>query len=370
MRIQTLCATLCVIATGTLGAQTPGTFSVSGVGCPTLGLDASTAIAAADDAVSVGFALGFSFAHPGGNGSTSVIDIAPNGYVYLESGTNSASRCCAGATGSGGPIPDFLTATPSFAVFGQDLDPSAATGRGSVHFETNGVDQATITWDRVAEKGVAGSSNTVSLTLFATGIARMCWHRGALTARPGIVGFSPGGNAIDIGGSDFSTGLPLFPFADEVVYETFTPGSFDLNETCVEFFPAGRGSFVVVSGPSATPFVDPLEMSSTDVPTTGQLFTANVAGISPTSLAGSVFIGNQALGGIPLDAIGMQGCRLYTSPSVGNVPIQPGGAVRLFIPNDPGVVGLVFQLQATTITPMVNALGVASSNLGTMFVGN
>ena len=177
-----------------------GGFAENGAGCP------GTDIGAADDTVSGPFNLGFTFPYPGGMGSTTSIDIAPNGYIYFEAGTNTSSRCCAGAF-VGAPTANFLSATPSLAVFGHDLNASATsvTGAGAIYFET-GPGVAVISWQEVNAFGAAPiTPNTFQVQLFANGTIVVDYRSTGFT-EDALVGYSEGNGVADNGGVDLSAG--------------------------------------------------------------------------------------------------------------------------------------------------------------------
>ena len=146
--------------------------------------------------------LGFSFVDATGATHTEA-DLAPNGHVYLGSGSTTAERCCSGTTA----LPSFLADGPSFAVFGQDLDPSE-TGAGTVWFDTDDVGGRQVaywTWDAVAEWGIFGSSNTCQLQLWDDGRCVMVWNGVDHVMHSVIVGWSAGGGQSAAGSADLSS---------------------------------------------------------------------------------------------------------------------------------------------------------------------
>ncbi len=68
--------------------------------------------------------------------------------------------------------------------------------------------------------------------------------------------------------------------------------------------------------------------------------------------------------GIPLDSIGMEGCELYASLDVLVTFVLSGPPTPFPFPiaNNPALLGATFFAQAATLTPGLNALGLASSN--------
>lgn len=353
----------CLLIATAANAQV-GSFVNSGAGCPTTGTTAATDINAADDTVNGPHLLGWTFNYPGGAGSTTSIDIAPNGYIYLESGTNTDTRCCNGAI-AGVPDADFLAATPSIACFGQDMNSSttSATGAGSVHFETNGVDEATITWDHVAEFGQLGSMNTFVCTLRGDGSITIEWNNCAilLATREALIGYSPGGLAIDGGSMDFSA--PVVGVAGEAVYETFLAGTFDLSNSSVILIPAA-GSYQVVPG-ATPPARDPMTISSALVPTIGQTFVIDTNDTPSGSLLNIVFFGDTAVGGVALP--GAPGCSIYMNANIGTLD---GTSVSLPIPATISLIGVVVEAQGAAFVPGINPLNLVTTGLGTLTVGD
>lgn len=366
-----------LLAAPILSAQgTVGSFATSGVGCP--GLDPATLgtdIAAADDTVNPSHALGFTFPYPDGVGSTTVIDIAPNGYIYLEAGTNTSSRCCNGVDTSGVPVADFFAATPSFALFGQDLNVSttSATGNGAIFFQTDNSSVATITWFEAGEFGNAGSMNTCSIQLHVDGRVTMTWNDVDLLTHRALVGYSPGNGVADPGPVDF-TMQPITGSAGVPIYQGFLNSPFPLDGQTIEFIPDGAGSYIVISlGPA--PAVTPLTISSLSVPTTGQTTVIDVTNVPGSAVAGALLVGSAAFNpGVDLSIIGMEGCSLFTNANIGTVAFgnlaPPTATISLPIAPTPGAVGLTFATQAAAIAPGVNSLGVVTSNLGSLTVGD
>ena len=90
------------------------------------------------------------------------------------------------------------------------------------------------------------------------------------------------------------------------------------------------------------------------------------------SIASGVFLGfsSQTIGGaplpLPLDIIGMAGCALLQSANVSGLPATQltAGTARytLNVPNDPGLTDASIYLQAYSLAPGQNALGVILSN--------
>ena len=106
-------------------------------------------------------------------------------------------------------------------------------------------------------------------------------------------------------------------------------------------------------------------------PILGTTFNLTVNGIPAGSLAGIEIIG-PASGGIDLSGAGMPGCFLYVLPILTALPFATTGTsatVPLALPLDPSLVGGQVPVQAVTISPGVNALGAATSDLATLLIG-
>lgn len=159
---------------------------------------AANAVASGDNEVVGPFALPFVFTYPGGDGSTSSIEVNSNGRVYLEAGTNPFDK---GFTAAG-VLPDFLNATPSICALGVNLNPQY---QGLIFFETRtvGADEvAVVTWDSVpAQNG--GSLNSFQCQLWSTGEVVLSYGTigGTATFTDALVGISAGGGAADPGPS-------------------------------------------------------------------------------------------------------------------------------------------------------------------------
>ena len=273
--------------------------------------------------------LDFTFSYPGGTGSTTAVDLAPNGHVLLEPGTVSYHRCCSGSDAARSMLID----TPSFALFGQDLDPSSTTGSGTIWFDTTtiaGSRVAYFTWDGVAEQGQPGSSNTCQIQLWEDNRVVMCWNGVTDISHGTVVGWSAGGGAGQPpAGVDFSatpidggTGLSVRPLALGLASMLMSPA-----------------------------IGQPLELCIKDVP--------------PGASSGALLLGSQ-LQQFDLDLIGMPDCDLLTSTDVATIPFAtpapPDANVSVPIANDAGMVGLLFHCQAAVLAPGTNPLGVVTSN--------
>ena len=359
---------------GVANAQLVGSWTNSGAGClpvPSL-VAGKTDIGAALDTVNGPHALGFSFPYVGGVGTTTSIDIAPNGYIYLEASTNSDPRL-RGLTGAGGaPNANFLSATPSIACFGQNLNASDTStgGHGDVYFGTNNVDTACIVWGCVGEHGNWGARNTFVCTMYISGTVSIEHHECALLSHHGLVGYSPGNAATDPGTQDLSAGLATGVTGD-AVYEAFAVGTFDLSASSTLIIPDfGTQTVSIFSGGpiSPAPCVEPLMIDSPGMPTTGLTTSIVFTNIPANAIATSALLGAAPAGSLPLDIIGMEGCVLESTLDIAAIPVV-GNVVSIPVSANT-MVGLTLYIQGASIASGVNTFGIALSNLGTMTIGD
>jgi hypothetical protein len=236
-----------------------------------------------DDQVLGPFNLGFTFNFPGG--STSAINIASNGFIWLGTG-NFDPRCC-------DPDPTwFITDPASIAAVWMDLYPP---GGGNVYFDTT-PGEAHVTWLNVPEY-FQGGPQTAQITLRANGSFRLAYQTVNNTMHSPIVGFTEGNAAIDPGASDFSAGP-------------------------------------VIIGSGGTPMLLRSQLGSR--PAIGSSYTMEVDQVAAGSLLGIMVLGlTQFLPGVDLTAIGMPGCELFTSlDALSTFPLAGPPAPFVFaIPN-------------------------------------
>jgi hypothetical protein len=276
----------------------------------------TNAVSLGDEQTSGPIALPFSFAYPGG--ATTAIEIASNGFVWLQAG-NTDTRCC------NGDVNRFLFDPASIAGWWTDLDPSAAPPGGGVFFDVVGTTEAHITWAAVPEP-FAGGSSTFQITLRNDGSFRLAWGNLTNVAHDVLVGFAQGFGNVDPGPRDLSAG-------------TFTTG---------------------VGGV-------PLRLSSQfgSRPLLGTTYTMELDQVPPGSLLAVMVFGFAAIpGGFDLTSIGGDGCRLYTSLDT-LVPFALTGTFTSYgfaVPPSPPLAGVGFSAQAATLTPALNVLGFATSN--------
>ncbi len=270
----------------------------------------SSDLALADDGVSSTLGLPFTFTHPGG--STSQIRMCSNGYVWLDGSSTVADYTPT--------VAELVGQAARLAPFWTDLNPT--TG-GSTHYDVSG-GVAYLTWLGVPEYQSIGS-NDVQCALFSNGTVEFRWRSAANTAHDAIVGYSPGNGASTPPDSDISASMPF------------------------------------VTGPD----IAPLTLSAVNRPVLGTTQNMTVANIPAGSVAGSVFLGlTQYPQGIDLSVLGMPACRDYISLDSGS-PFSASGSSQPFllpIPSIPAFAGGHVFVQAITVSPGTNALGILTSN--------
>jgi sugar lactone lactonase YvrE len=286
----------------------------------------TTGLGLTDDSLSGVLALPFSFPYPGG--STNQLRVCSNGFIYLNGTGASASFTPA--------VPDALTGGPRLFPMWMDLLPDGPTNVNNVFFEVDNVlNRALITWLNVPEFGSPSNLSTLQVVLNASGIVEYTWRTAANVGagHSCLVGFSPGAANRDPGSRDISATMPFTTTADRS--------------------PLGQNS---------------------QRPVIGTTFNLQVSNIPAGSLAGIEIIGPPLPGGgLDLTPAGMPGCFLYVSPILIALPFSTAGSsanIPLALPNDPSLVGGQVPVQAISVSPGVNSMGVATSNLVTLFMGN
>ncbi|MCP5043977.1 MAG: hypothetical protein GY944_23360 [bacterium] len=166
-------------------------------------------------------------------------------------------------------------------------------------------------------------------------------------ARPPI---PPAGAVFTMLAFDVSTSPTLAnPTGDFIMAPIFLRGDWEATAT-----PYGVGCV------GATP----LTQGSTR-PVLNSILTLTVSNIPSNSIAGVELLGFVQNPGIDLGFLGMPGCFLLTVPVLDSIPFSTAGnsaMVQLPVAGNAALIGAVLGVQAATITPSLNALGVASSN--------
>jgi hypothetical protein len=262
-----------------------------------------------DDDVSLPLQLGFSFPHPGG--STTAIQVASNGFLWLSTG-NSNPRCC-----DGDPVP-FHRDPASIAGFWTDLDPESG---GTVRAQQDPANQAFhVTWTGVPDF-VLGNPQTFQVSLFASGVFAISYAAMGPSGQDALAGYSPGLSELVAPAVDLSTA------------------------------PLSTGS----GGP-------PLALAAVggSRPMIGTTLVLGLSQQPPGSLLGVMALGFSEVPGLPLDPIGLTGCLLHAS--LDTLLAFPLPNLAFPIPNQPSLVTLPFFAQGATLSPGVNPAGLATSN--------
>lgn len=280
-------------------------------------------LALVDESVRNGLDLGFSFSIPG-HAPTPQIAVGDNGYIHVSP--------------SGTP-PDY-TPTPAEALGGSprvfalwtDLVPDGATNVDNVYFETLTPASARITWWNMREYGTANVS-TVQMELFATGQICIVYGNCSVTNHRLLVGFSPGSASRDPGNRDISIGSAFNTRSDAFG----------------------------------------LEFKKEQDPVLGTTITLRVQKAPPATLFGVVFLSSTLIQPLDLAFLGAPRCYLHVSPLLASLtlPISgTAGQLPVAIPNQPALLGGLLPMQAATLSPGVNQLGLATSNALQLVFGN
>ncbi|MEZ5965132.1 MAG: S8 family serine peptidase [Planctomycetota bacterium] len=282
----------------------------------------SIGLALSDDSLSSAISLPFTFVFPGG--STNQIRICSNGFIYLTGSGTSTSYIPT--------VASALTGGPRLFPMWSDLLPDSSTNVNNVFYEAdtaNGL--VRVTWRNVPEYGNSSQINTFQAVLYATGEVDLIYVQARIASHQALVAFSPGVNNRDPGNRDITATLPFF-----------TQGS-DVN---------------AVSQDATRPVL-------------GSTCNLLVSDIAAGSLGGVEIIGVQ-IPGIDLSFLGMPECFLYNNPILATLPFGVSGSsatIPLPIPNDLALTGGQVPVQAATLSPGLNARGVATSNLAVLVLG-
>jgi hypothetical protein len=265
-----------------------------------------------DDSVSAAQPLGFTLNYPGG--STSSVYVSSNGFVWAQSNTDNG--CCAGdpaALRSGGA---------RWCPLWNDLNPGAG---GTVVFDQDLVNGAAyVTFTGVPEYGTS-NQNTFQVAFFSSGAVELRWQSCSVLSHQVLTGWSPGGGQRDPGSVDISASLPIITQPDLVAL-------------------AHAASARPVLGTS-------ISLRTTNVPS-GAPFGATLLGLI------------EITAGLPLDGIGMPGCRQYLNADSTLIwfPVGSTGSTPFSIPGSIAFAGLQIRSQSVALAPGINPLGAISSN--------
>lgn len=272
-----------------------------------------------DDSVSTPQPLGFNFPLPGGASIADIV-IGSNGYVWLDPAATGVDLS--------GSIAELTAQPPRIAMCWMDLQPGSGGGSGTVHFDTdpaNGV--AYVTFVGVQEFGAANRGVTVDmqLALFSSGNWELRY--GTETIRSGtddpLVGFSPGNGALIPPEADLSI-LPIFTQPDQVVPD--------------------------------------LSLSS-NRPVEGSTMVITVDNIAAGTVLGTLILGATRIdpGIQPFPGLGTCVQHVGLADVFYYLPARATETIHVPVPTGL-LTGAVVHGQAVTLSPGLNALGVASSN--------
>ena len=255
--------------------------------------------------------LGFTMPYPGG--STSNLRICSNGWI--------TSGFFNGASNLVPSIADFLSHT-MWAPLWYDLNPGAG---GSVWFDSSS-QRAVVTWVSVPNFFNTGSS-TFQVQFWANGDVHFLYQN------------------ITVGSADYLTGFSPLTSND--------PGSVSLASA------AGSGLGVCSNA------VPELVLRATDRPVIGTTFDLETSEIPVGTLFGLMILSTTPLTpSVDLTFLGMPSCQLHQNLDI-SVPwgqVGATGNIPWTMPNNPALAGFEAWCQSATITPGINAFGVAISN--------
>jgi hypothetical protein len=298
------------LADGYAVTRTTGTFATGGQVPLGIG-DGSTQV--------VGLPFVFPYAAADGTlRQTTSIEVADNGYLWLDPATAAGSMAPAVAS-------QFCSFGARIAAAWVDLDPSQGTIAAGV---VGGA--VVVTWDQVPEAGGNGVVRAQIVLRTNGDFDLVHADMSGLLTQPAVVGFAPG-FALLAESRDLSLVLPL----------------------------------------TTRPEVDPLRLTAAERPVLGATMHLDLANAPPATLLGAVVI-SLSSAALPLDGIGMAGCTQYVGLDVAHLLFGPGnGTVHGFaVPGDVGFVGLPLHFQAALFAAGFNALGVIASNGVATVVGS
>jgi hypothetical protein len=277
-----------------------------------------------DEAVSVQAlpASGFPGGLPYPGGSASALGICSNGYIWLGSSTLSDYTPTAG---------ELLAGPARLAPFWADLFPDALH---DVYFDVDPSGSTVyVTYDQVQTFEIGGS---VGLQVAIANNGTIQFRYGPVSGAPTtpvLVGWSPGGGAVDPGARDLSASMPF-----------------------------------ATAGPDS----QGLSLDATQ-PLLGATVLQTLRNVPAAALLTARLIGTVPLPGIDLGALGAPGCAVWIDPFACVTAFFSGTptiTAQLVLPNVPAFAGAVVITQMFSLVPGVNALGVITSNQSVLTVGN
>ena len=257
--------------------------------------------------------LPFSLPYPGG--STATLQVCSNGFVSPGFG-NGTSYTPDVAAFLGG-------ARPRWAACWHDLLPSGAS---NVYVDSSAA-VVRVTWLNVANYG-SGGANTFQYQFLPNGNVHILWQAMTAAGNAYLVGYTPGGGAIDPGARDLSAALPV----------GFTQCGVDR-----------RG----------------LALAADSMPVLGTTVHLTTTNVPPGSPFGATLVSfTEAVPATNLAPIGMPGCEGHVIGGSTWLVSSPGltFALALGIPNVSSFIGTNVIAQAFTLSPPITPLGAISSN--------
>lgn len=271
---------------------------------------------------------------PGGPQVSTSLEVSENGCVSPTTSNPSGGNAPAAS-----PQNAFLAGHPRWANW-YDFNLSAG---GQILYEANPNNQEFyVTWLAVPDNTTTGT-NTWQLAFFVNGDVEFRWQ--AMSHATGgvqqaLVGWTPGGNALNPGDTDISA-----------ITTPFVTGPVDRE--------------ALTLGMSARPILgsNP-QFQTTNIPAGTQVVTW-------------LFGYQQFLPGQELSALGMPGCFAHLNYQLAfnsDIVVAPGSSASqtFVIPNRPLFNGVLLYAQSATLTPSIpplNPLGVLTSNGVRMVVG-
>ncbi|MFN3244353.1 MAG: hypothetical protein ACE37K_22800 [Planctomycetota bacterium] len=276
-----------------------------------------------DDQVQV-VPLGFTMPSP--HGDISDIALCSNGWLSFDPTVTNADYT--------ETVAEFLSQFPRLAFLWDDLNPSSG---GTIHLEAVSSNEFRITFSNVPEYSSTGA-NTVQVVLFDTGILEVRY--GTCSLADALTGVTPGFDAGDLGGIDFSDLVNLGP-------QLFTTG--------------------------IAPFSDSMTLSGS-LPVLGSAWDLTTANIDPVSPIAITVFGDRSPVSIPMTAIGLHapGCEIHlaTAPTTLTGVANGGVAtVTWTLPNLPAFAGTPVSAQSIALS-LSNPANLIVSNAVEGTLGN
>ncbi|MFT4841198.1 MAG: serine protease AprX [Planctomycetota bacterium] len=260
--------------------------------------------------------LAFTLAYPGG--STSSLRVCSNGWISSGLFTGTSNLV---------PDPDDFLAQTMWAPLWHDLNPGAG---GSVWFDSTS-QRAVVTWVTVPNFFNSGAS-TFQVQFWANGDVHFIYQNMTIAG-------------------DYVTGFSRSTSND--------PGSSNLASA------AGSGVGV------CTTLQPELKFDVSARPVLGTTFDLVTTEIPVGTYFGLAILSTTQLPAVSLTFLGLPGCQLYQTIDVSVLWAQVGnsGIVQWPLPNNPVLAGFETFCQSATLTPGINAFGMAVSNGLKLVVG-